>query len=142
MIRTLAAVSLAPLLLLSGCASTDAPTPARANPSVPADREAVGACLLVARTIERKDVLFGSGTRPAARAAQSTDPGIQEAGRELMTAGTAVEELLVKNAPEADRVPATARLVEAQQKLLSACTDLFGPQPWPFDNQPSPRATS
>ncbi|SCG72764.1 hypothetical protein GA0070213_112257 [Micromonospora humi] len=95
----------------------------------------------MARTVERKEVLFGAGTRPAARAVQSTDPGIKEAGRQLMAAGTAVEELLVKD-PDADRGPATARLVDAQQKLLTACDGLFGPRPWPFDGSPSPTATN
>ncbi|MFI5836226.1 hypothetical protein ACIA5A_21380 [Micromonospora sp. NPDC051300] len=141
MIRTLAATSLASVLLLAGCSSADTPAAAPASPSVPSDREATGACLLVAGAIEKEDVLFGAGTRPAYRALRSTDPGIKEAGRELMAAGMAVEELLVKDAPDVDRGPATTRLVDAQLELLSACNDLFGPQPWPFDRSPAPTAT-
>jgi hypothetical protein len=52
------------------------------------------------------------------------------------------ESFLVENDPNADPGPANARLVEAQRQLLSACTDFFGPQPWPFAIQPSPSASS
>ncbi|MBM0256318.1 hypothetical protein [Micromonospora sp. 4G55] len=139
MIRTLAAIS---LLLVSGCAPTDAAASAPASPSEPPDRYASSACTLAAQAVEEQDLRFGAGTRPASRAVESTDPGIREAGRQLMVAGLKAEELLVKNDPNVDPGPTNARLAEAQRQLLSACTDLFGPQPWPFAKQPSPRATS
>ncbi|MEU7574583.1 hypothetical protein [Micromonospora sp. NPDC049240] len=139
MIRSLASLSL--LLLVSGCASTDAPHSAQASPTAPSDLAAASACRLVADAIEKQDLGFGAGTRPGARAVKSVDPGVQEAGRELVVVGMEAERLWVKNDPTVDRGPADARVAEAQQKLLSACTDLFGPQPWPFDKRPSPTAT-
>lgn len=137
-IRRLAAVS---LLLVSGCASTEAPASAPASPTAPADRHTASACVLVARATAEHDFQFGTGTRAASRAVNATDPGVREAGRHLLAAGLEVDRLFVENDPDVDRGPANERLAEAQQGLLSACTGLFGPQPWPFDRQPSPAAT-
>ncbi|GAB3062716.1 hypothetical protein [Micromonospora schwarzwaldensis] len=131
MIRSLAVLSL--LLLVCGGASTDASSSAQASPTAPSDLAATSACRLVADAIEKQDLGYGAGTRPGARAVRSTDPGVREAGRELVLAGVEAEKLWVKNDLKVDRGPAAARLAEAQQKLLSACTDLFGPQPWPFE---------
>ncbi|MER5335014.1 hypothetical protein [Micromonospora sp. NPDC002717] len=139
MIRTLAAIS---LLVVSGCAPTGTPSSAPASPTEPSDRYASSACTLVAQEVEEQDLRFGAGTRPAMRAVESTDPGIREAGRQLLEAGLKADELFVKNDPNVDRGPTNARLAEAQRQLLSACTDFFGPQPWPFVKQASPRVTS
>ncbi|TDB80456.1 hypothetical protein [Micromonospora sp. KC721] len=137
MIRTLAATS---LLLVSGCTATGAPA-AQASPTEPADQYAA-ACSFVAKVLDEQDLGFGAGTGPGMPATRSTDPGIRDAGRQLYWAGLEAERFLVENDPKADPGPANARLVEAQRRLLSACTDLFGPQPWPFAIRPSSSATS
>lgn len=129
-IRIVATVS---LLLVAGCAPTEPAAPAAASPTEPSDRFAAGACLSVARAIEENDLSFSAATGPASRAVLSTDPGIQQAGRRLAVVGKEAGDLFVEDDPKVDPGPTNARVAEAQRQLLSACTDLFGPQPWKFD---------
>ena len=146
MIRELAALSL--LFVVSACAPAD-PAPSsstapsssaapQAGSTAPTDKFAAGACNMVARVIEQQDVKFTSNTSIALRAAKATDPGVREAGQRLAVAAKESGDMFVRNDPNEDTGPVDARTAEAQRGLLSACTALFGPQPWPFAPSPTP----
>ncbi|MGK5440489.1 hypothetical protein ACSNN7_01465 [Micromonospora sp. URMC 105] len=139
MIRKLAALS---LLLVSACAPTEPPGSPEASPTAPSDQYAAGACTMVARAIEEQDVRFTSNSGIARRAVEAVDPGVREAGQRLALATKDAGDLFVKNDPSVDPGPTNARMAEAQRGLLTACTELFGAQPWPFAKKPSPKTTT
>ncbi|MFF4893533.1 hypothetical protein [Micromonospora chersina] len=139
MIRELAAFSC--LLLVSACGPTEPSASAQVSPAAPADQYAASACAQVARVIEEQDVRFTSNSGIVMRAVKATDPGVREAGQRLALVTKEAGDLFVKNDPGVDLGPTNARMAEAQRGLLSACTDLFGAQPWPFAEKP-PKATS
>lgn len=93
---------------------------------------------MVARVIEQQDVKFTSNTPIAMRAAKATDPGVREAGQRLAVVAKESGDMFVRNNPNEDTAPVDARMVEAQRGLLTKCTELFGPQPWPFAPSPTP----
>ncbi|MEV1329874.1 hypothetical protein AB0J20_09890 [Micromonospora costi] len=127
LIRPLAVVP----LLLSGCTLPEAPNSATASPTPPSDPYAAAACINVNRAIEKQDLHFTTSMDAGARAAESTDPRVQEAGRRLLIAGKEAGDLSVHH-PDSDPGPTNLRLAQAQRDLLSACTDLLGPPPWQF----------
>ncbi|MEV4523143.1 hypothetical protein AB0J77_23185 [Micromonospora tulbaghiae] len=153
--RELAALS---LLLVSACAPAEPAPSSSAAPSsspssaaaasaapqagsaAPADKVATGACNMVARVIEQQDVRFTSNSPIALRARRATDPGVREAGERLAVVTKESGDMFIRNDPNEDTGPVDARMAEAQRGLLTACTALFGPQPWPF--APSPTASS
>ncbi|MEV1156876.1 hypothetical protein AB0J27_15910 [Micromonospora chokoriensis] len=133
MIRTLVVAS---LLLLTGCSSAEAPSPAPSS-TTPSDKSAASACTRVFLDIESKAPPIGdAGT--AVRAIESTDLGVQEAGKRLGSVAKEAGELWVRNDPTVDRGPSEQRVADARQGLLTACTNLFGEYPWPFTRGSSP----
>ncbi|MET8194469.1 hypothetical protein ABZU22_11675 [Micromonospora sp. NPDC005222] len=90
--------------------------------------------------IEQQDVRFTSNSPIALRARRATDPGVRETGERLAVVTKESGDMFVRNDPNEDTGPVDARMAEAQRGLLTACTALFGPQPWPF--APSPTATN
>ncbi|MER7419119.1 hypothetical protein ABT346_20445 [Micromonospora peucetia] len=139
MIRKLAALS---LLLVAACAPAEPSASPKASPTAPSDQYAAGACTLVAQVIEKQDVRFTSNSGIAVRAVSAADPGVREAGERLTLVTKESGDLFVKNDPSVDPGPTNARMAEAQRRLLTACTELFGAQPWPFAKEPSPRTTN
>jgi len=148
--RELAALSL--LFVVSACAPSE-PTPStsatpsssasasaapQAGSTAPADKVAAGACNMVARVVEQQDVRFTSNSPIAMRARKAADPGVRDAGERLAVAAKESGDMFVRNDPNEDTGPVDARMAEAQRGLLSACTALFGPQPWPFAPSPTP----
>ncbi|MGW2624544.1 hypothetical protein [Micromonospora taraxaci] len=132
MIRTLVLAS----LLLTGCSSAGAPSPA-ASSTTPSDKSAASACTRVVLDIEAKAPPINDvGT--AVRAIESTDPGVREAGQRLGSVAKEAGELWVKDDPTVDKGPTEQRVAEARQDLLTACTNLFGEYPWPFTRTPAP----
>ncbi|MER5607393.1 hypothetical protein ABT059_15220 [Micromonospora tulbaghiae] len=121
----------------SAAAASAAP---QAGSTAPADKVATGACNMVARVIEQQDVRFTSNSPIALRARRATDPGVREAGERLAVVTKESGDMFIRNDPNEDTGPVDARMAEAQRGLLTACTALFGPQPWPF--APSPTASS
>ncbi|AYF28045.1 hypothetical protein CSH63_11425 [Micromonospora tulbaghiae] len=121
----------------SAAAASAAP---QAGSTAPADKVATGACNMVARVIEQQDVRFTSNSPIALRARRATDPGVREAGERLAVVTKESGDMFIRNDPNEDTGPVDARMAEAQRALLTACTALFGPQPWPF--APSPTASS
>ncbi|MFJ8828558.1 hypothetical protein [Micromonospora aurantiaca] len=148
--RELAALSL--LFVVSACAPADPAPSTSATPSssaaasaapqagstAPADKVAAGACNMVARVVEQQDVRFTSNSPIAMRARKAADPGVRDAGERLAVAAKESGDMFVRNDPNADTGPVDARMAEAQRGLLTACTELFGPQPWPFAPSPTP----
>ncbi|RBQ06573.1 hypothetical protein DQE82_23260 [Micromonospora sp. LHW51205] len=148
--RELAALSL--LFVVSACAPAEPVPSTSATPSssasasaapqagstAPADKVAAGACNMVARVVEQQDVRFTSNSPIAMRARKAADPGVRDAGERLAVAAKESGDMFVRNDPNEDTGPVDARMAEAQRGLLSACTALFGPQPWPFAPSPTP----
>lgn len=148
--RELAALSL--LFVVSACAPAEPAPSTSATPSssasasaapqagstAPADKVAAGACNMVARVVEQQDVRFTSNSPIAMRARKAADPGVRDAGERLAVAAKESGDMFVRNDPNEDTGPVDARMAEAQRGLLSACTALFGPQPWPFAPSPTP----
>ncbi|MFI7217953.1 hypothetical protein [Micromonospora maritima] len=126
------------LLLMSACTSTEPSSSAPASPTAPADQNAAVACANVARLIQEQDVRVNTNSMVVARAVRAADPGVKEAGQRLAVVWKEAGDLWVKNDPGVDLGPVNARMAEAQRGLLSACTALFGAQPWSFDKRPSP----
>ncbi|MEU8181348.1 hypothetical protein AB0B85_00220 [Micromonospora sp. NPDC049044] len=132
MIRTLLVAS----LLLAGCSPAESPSPTPSS-TTPADKAAANACTRVVYSIEKNNPpMEDVGT--ATRAIESTDSGIQEAGKRLGSAAQEAGDLWVLNDPTVDTGPATERVATARKQLLSACTNLFGEYPWPFTRTPAP----
>ncbi|MGA4683108.1 hypothetical protein [Micromonospora sp. AB353] len=119
----------------SAAASSAAP---QAGSTAPADKVAAGACNMVARVVEQQDVRFTSNSPIAMRARKAADPGIRDAGERLAVAAKESGDMFIRNDPNADTGPVDARMAEAQRGLLTTCTELFGPQPWPFAPSPTP----
>ncbi|MEH1164343.1 hypothetical protein V6V47_03025 [Micromonospora sp. CPCC 205539] len=138
MIRTLAVVS----LLLAGCSPAEAPAPAAASPTAPSDKMAASACARVVLAIDKQDPSPMDDMGTGGRAAESTDPGVKEAGQRLALAATEAGKLWVADEPGTDMGPVNLRRSDAQQGLLAACTNLFGDRPWTFEKRPTPKPSS
>lgn len=134
MIRTLVVAS----LLLAGCSPAATPAPAN-SPTAPSDGYGSSACARLIGAMARKEPSPPDDLGTATRAVSSTDPGIQEAGKQLASAAKEAGDLWVQDDPTVDKGPAYRRLADAQQGLLAACTKVYGEPPWAFvKQQPTP----
>jgi hypothetical protein len=76
------------------------------------------------------------------RAVLSADPALQEAGRRLVPIGEqALGLFVVQKASAAEMAPSLQQLGAARRGIISAFTDLLGPQPWALAALPSPDAS-
>ncbi|TYB95006.1 hypothetical protein FXF53_26010 [Micromonospora sp. WP24] len=85
----------------------------------------------MAMLVEEKDRFWSLNGVAGSRAAESTDPAVSAAGRELVLAVKEAGELDVGSDFTADTTESEARIGEAQQKLMTACRELLGEPPWP-----------
>jgi hypothetical protein len=132
-------------LLLTACTATAAPS----YPTVDDDPPAAAACDHVTRAAEemvteKKELATILHSRSAAtRAGMSADPEIKASGGRLAAVAERAGDMLVhEKASAAEMAPVRQELGVAQQDLLAACTDRFGPQPWAFRSGPEPAASN
>lgn len=144
-VRTLAVLA----MLLGGCTPAQQPASAARSPTDPSDGPAASACTKVVRAAEEQ-VTEERLLRPirtsisaGRNAVLSTDLGIQKAGRHLELVGIEAMQIHGTDDPDpAEMRQPMERVGEAQRELLSACIDLFGPQPWAFTAPPTPEASN
>ncbi|KKK04812.1 hypothetical protein [Micromonospora sp. HK10] len=125
MIRSFAASLLGATLLLAACSDAK-PEPSRPSP----DAYGRGGCVRLAQLVEKNDRFYSSNLTAASRAVRSSDPAVSAAGKQLVLAAKEAGDLDVGSHGKADLTQAEAGIADAQQKLMTACRDLLGEQPW------------
>lgn len=131
-------VALLPLLL-TACTGTATPS----YSTVDDDPFAAATCYQALRAADEMVTEEGPATihtslSAAGRALRSADPEIKAAGERLVPIAKRAGDMDVyERASAAEMAPVRQELGVAQQDLLAACDDRFGPRPWAFLQEPA-----